>query len=258
MEYLANVTTADVLYEQLLSSLKLLSTGCQNLDDILGGGLYCGELTEVFGSPGLGKTQSCLSIACHVAGTLDKNVVYIDTTAAFSSKRIHEILMERCGDTNKTMNSMTRIQCIKTFEIFHALFVLEELAKCLSKEEDAFYQDVVLVIFDSVASIISPVLGGAKIKGFGHGMMVRFSRLLKALACDHNVAILFTNNVVSDSNNSYTKPALGVTWSHVPNTRIFLHQGEQEPSKTFVKTTKSVKMPLQDSRPVIIDKTGLH
>ena len=28
-----------------------------SLDDILGGGLYSGEQTEIFGSPGVGKTQ---------------------------------------------------------------------------------------------------------------------------------------------------------------------------------------------------------
>ena len=33
---------------------------------------------------------------------------------------------------------MARIQCIETFEIFHALFVLEELKKHLSLEVCAF------------------------------------------------------------------------------------------------------------------------
>ena len=28
-----------------------------SLDEILGGGLFSGELTEIFGSPGVGKTQ---------------------------------------------------------------------------------------------------------------------------------------------------------------------------------------------------------
>jgi hypothetical protein len=34
-------------------------------------------------------------------------------------------------------------------------------------KEDAFYEDVVLVIFDSVASIVSPILGGPKSQGHG-------------------------------------------------------------------------------------------
>ena len=37
-----------------------------------------------------------------------------------------------------SINPMARIQCIKTFEIFHALFVLEELEKHLSLEVCAF------------------------------------------------------------------------------------------------------------------------
>lgn len=40
--------------------------------------------------------QACLSIASHVAGTIGKNVVYIDTVGGFSAARIHEILTEKC------------------------------------------------------------------------------------------------------------------------------------------------------------------
>ncbi|XP_028415205.1 DNA repair protein RAD51 homolog 4-like [Dendronephthya gigantea] len=106
MEFLANVVTADFSYKQCLSSLDVIPTGCSNLDNILGGGLYSGKLTEIYGLPGVGKTQSCLSIACHVAGTHQKNVVYIDCDASFSAQRIHEIFTTRY-DSSSIMVSLT-------------------------------------------------------------------------------------------------------------------------------------------------------
>lgn len=51
-----------------------------------------------------------------------------------------------------------------------------------------------------------------------------------------------TNNVVSDMNSSYIKPALGITWARMPNTRILLYDEIKEgPSPKLVKVTKSVK-----------------
>uniref|UniRef100_A0A4W5MDF5 RAD51 paralog D n=1 Tax=Hucho hucho TaxID=62062 RepID=A0A4W5MDF5_9TELE len=50
------VSGAD-LYEDLLSSTAILSTGNPSLDKLLDSGLYTGELTELAGGPGSGKTQ---------------------------------------------------------------------------------------------------------------------------------------------------------------------------------------------------------
>ena len=51
-----------------------------------------------------------------------------------------------------------------------------------------------------------------------------------------------TRILLCDANNSYTKPALGITWARMPNTRIFLCDENQEnPSQKLMKVTKSVK-----------------
>lgn len=41
---------------------KFIKTGWEDLDDLIGGGLAAGHLTEIFGPPGMGKTQICLQI----------------------------------------------------------------------------------------------------------------------------------------------------------------------------------------------------
>ncbi|KAM6239111.1 DNA repair protein RAD51 homolog 4 isoform 4-T4 [Spheniscus humboldti] len=45
------------LYEELKSSTAILPTGSPSLDQLLDSGLYTGEVTELMGAPGSGKTQ---------------------------------------------------------------------------------------------------------------------------------------------------------------------------------------------------------
>ncbi|RMC10803.1 hypothetical protein DUI87_12515 [Hirundo rustica rustica] len=45
------------LYEELKSSTAILPTGSPSLDRLLDSGLYTGEVTELMGAPGSGKTQ---------------------------------------------------------------------------------------------------------------------------------------------------------------------------------------------------------
>ncbi|XP_036306599.1 DNA repair protein RAD51 homolog 4 isoform X2 [Pipistrellus kuhlii] len=46
------------LYEELKTSTAILSTGIASLDKLLDAGLYTGEVTEISGGPGSGKTQA--------------------------------------------------------------------------------------------------------------------------------------------------------------------------------------------------------
>uniref|UniRef100_A0A8D2H3J7 RAD51 paralog D n=1 Tax=Urocitellus parryii TaxID=9999 RepID=A0A8D2H3J7_UROPR len=46
------------LYEEMKTSTAILSTGIGSLDKLLDAGLYTGEVTEIVGGPGSGKTQA--------------------------------------------------------------------------------------------------------------------------------------------------------------------------------------------------------
>jgi predicted ATP-dependent serine protease len=45
------------LSQALQQTSTRLSTGIQSLDDVLGGGLKTGQVTEITGPPGVGKTR---------------------------------------------------------------------------------------------------------------------------------------------------------------------------------------------------------
>lgn len=89
-----NITARSAL--QMLVNTSFLPTGVQELDQILGGGLLVGAITEVVGSPGVGKTQ--LSINCLVyalvharAAGHNAHVLYFDTELKFEPSRVAEV-----------------------------------------------------------------------------------------------------------------------------------------------------------------------
>ncbi|KAG1359571.1 putative DNA repair protein RAD51 [Cocos nucifera] len=73
-------TAWDMLSEEQMQ--KHITTGCEDLDTILGGGIHCKEVTEVGGVPGIGKTQLGIQLAVNVQipveyGGLGGKAVYI-------------------------------------------------------------------------------------------------------------------------------------------------------------------------------------
>ncbi|KAG8008491.1 DNA repair protein RAD51-like protein 4 [Nibea albiflora] len=140
------VSGAD-LYEELLSSTAIISTGNPCLDKVLDSGLYTGEITELSGGPGSGKSQASVG-----------------------------------GGSVKA------------------------------------------VIVDSVSAVIAPLLGGKQNEGMS--LMIQVAGALKTMAKDFNVAALVTNHVTR-SGSGEVQPGLGVSWSHIPRTRLLLEQVEK-------------------------------
>eukprot|EP00052_Salpingoeca_macrocollata_P020799 m.175599 g.175599 ORF g.175599 m.175599 type:complete len:182 (-) comp21360_c0_seq4:9-554(-) len=79
------------LLAQFSEGLTVLSTGCQSIDDMLAGGLYSGELTELVSASGSGKTQLCFSCAAKTACQLYE-VVYFDSGSSSCGQRIADFV----------------------------------------------------------------------------------------------------------------------------------------------------------------------
>jgi len=256
-------------YEEMMSRFSILSTGCDNLDELLDGGLYTGELTEIVGSAGVGKSQICMGIAMFTAMETKKNVLYIDTGGSLSATRIRDMLQEWNAslDDQEVYTILSRISVIHAFDVFSVLEALESVRQRMHNQgdddNDDSVRDLRMIIVDSVAGVISPILGGQQIHG--HSLMVNLSRTLKALAVEHSVAVVITNNVVTDSSKSAfsTKPALGPTWAHVPNTRLFIRknsssQADSSGVERIATIVKSSRQKLQVSCAFYIDHGGLY
>lgn len=77
-------------------ALTRLTTGSEDLDRCLGGGIETGSLTELFGEFRTGKTQLCHTLCVTCQLPTDQNggegrALYIDTEGTFRPERIAEI-----------------------------------------------------------------------------------------------------------------------------------------------------------------------
>ncbi|XP_023575626.1 DNA repair protein RAD51 homolog 4, partial [Octodon degus] len=122
------------LYEELKTSTAILSTGIASLDKLLDAGLYTGEVTEIVGGPGSGKTQVCLCVAAHVAHSLQQNVLYIDSNGGLTASRLLQLLQGRTQDEEDQAGALQRIQVVRAFDIFQMLDQLQDFRGSVAQQ----------------------------------------------------------------------------------------------------------------------------
>ncbi|XP_058904656.1 DNA repair protein RAD51 homolog 4 isoform X2 [Kogia breviceps] len=232
------------LYEELKTSTAILSTGIASLDKLLDAGLYTGEVTEIVGGPGSGKTQVCLCVAANVAHGLQQNVLYIDSNGGLTASRILQLLQARTPDEEEQAGALQRIQVVRAFDIFQMLDVLQDLRGAVSQQVSSSSGTLKVVVVDSVTAVVAPLLGGQQREGLA--LMMQLARELKTLARDLSVALVVTNHMTRDRDSGQLRPALGRSWSFVPSTRLLLDTGQDagaSGSWRMACLTKSPRLP---------------
>jgi DNA repair protein RadA len=118
--------TGDEIYERRKKALKL-TTGSKAFDQLMGGGIETGAITEMFGEFGSGKTQIAFQLCINAQlptekGGLNGHVVFIDTEntfrrSALSSLRSRRALSRRRRSRRFTLQGhstpATRCSCRK-------------------------------------------------------------------------------------------------------------------------------------------------
>ncbi|KAK9207496.1 hypothetical protein WN943_017785 [Citrus x changshan-huyou] len=150
-------TAWDMLQEEQ-ESLARITTSCADLDNILGGGIGCREVTEIGGVPGIGKTQLGIQLAVNVQIPVEFGG--LDTEGSFMVERALQIA-EACVEDMLEYNRFLRNDCqVKTQpkDILENIFyfricsyteqsaVINYLDKFVSE-----HKDVKVVIIDSIA-----------------------------------------------------------------------------------------------------------
>nr|XP_013813683.1 PREDICTED: DNA repair protein RAD51 homolog 4 isoform X1 [Apteryx mantelli mantelli] len=232
------------LYEELKSSTAILSTGIPSLDKLLDSGLYTGEVTELMGAPGSGKTQVCLSIAASMSLGLKQHVLFLDSTGGFTASRLYQMLQAQAEDEEEQLEALQRVQVTRVFDVYEMLRALQELRDSLSQQVLSSTGPLKVVLIDSVSAVIYPLLGGKQSEGLA--LMMQLARELKMLAREFSLAVVVTNQVTRDSSAGPLKPALGRSWSFVPSTRVLLQSKEATSEKTNTRRVASLaKSPRQ-------------
>ncbi|NXJ62473.1 RA51D protein, partial [Rostratula benghalensis] len=243
-QFSAFPTNGADLYEELKSSTAILPTGSLSLDQLLDSGLYTGEMMELMGAPGSGKTQVCLGIAATVSLSLKQHLLFLDSTGGFTASRLYQML-RAWAEAEEEQAALQRIQVVRVFNIYEMLRALQELRDRLSQQVMSSTGPLKMVVIDSVSAVIYPLLGGKQSEGLA--IMMQLARELKTLAREFSLAVVVTNQVTRDSSTGALKPALGRSWSFVPSTRVLLETkeatGEKATTKRVASLVKSSRQP---------------
>ncbi|KAL4960706.1 uncharacterized protein BDV14DRAFT_138489 [Aspergillus stella-maris] len=114
-----------------------ISTGLAQLDNAISSpsteqlesdirGIYQGQVTEIFGPPGVGKTSLALNVAIN-ALQADGNVVWIDTGSPLPRQRLYDMLQKSIQDLKSTLTVeefVKKITHIRAQSLPHLLALL--------------------------------------------------------------------------------------------------------------------------------------
>nr|GLL40711.1 DNA repair protein RAD51 homolog 3 [Ipomoea trifida] len=244
----------DMLCEE--ESLGRITTCCADLDEILGGGISCQEVTEIGGVPGIGKTQLGIQLAVNVQipsdyGGLQGKAIYIDTEGSFMVERALQIA-EACAEDMQDYSGLlhkdkqahqikmqpkdflNNIFYFRVCSYTEQIAVINYLEKFVSE-----HKDVKLVVIDSITfhfrqdfvdmALRTRLLGGLALK-------------LMKLAKKFSLAVVLLNQVTTKySEGSYQLTlALGDSWSHACTNRIILYWNGNE-RNAYIDKSPSVR-----------------
>lgn len=215
--------------EEVLERRKTLvrfTTGSENLDAFLKGGVETQAITEIAGEFGSGKSQICHTL-CVTAATLDKgkeegSIIFIDTENTFRPERIHQIAEVRGLEPEEIMK---RVFACRINNSAH----LEAIIKNLGKSVEQYKAK--LVIVDSIISLHRAEFPGRETLAERQQRLNIMLHKLLRLAEIYNIAVVLTNQVQSQPDNSSfggwndsTRAAGGNIMGHACTYRIFLRK----------------------------------
>ncbi|XP_013915765.1 PREDICTED: DNA repair protein RAD51 homolog 4 [Thamnophis sirtalis] len=163
----------------------------------------------------------CFIVAANVSHNLKQTVLYVDSTGGFTSARLLELLNCLTVDEEEQAEALRRIQVFRAFDAYKMLDVLQEVRSYMAKQILSTSGPVKLLIVDSISAVICPFLGLRQPDGMA--LMMHLAREMKSLAKEFGIAVLLTNHVTRDAAGGF-KPALGRSWSYIPNTRLLLEK----------------------------------
>lgn len=245
--------SALALHDQLRDELRILPTGCDGLDTLLGNGLREGCVVEFAGESSAGKTQVC-HMAAAATALRAEGVVYVDTTNAMSPARLLQAAEAMQAGTN-TSEVLRCVHVARPHNIYELFDVLCEVnARCESLPQSTGHTQPgpglpatparplvprpCLLIVDSLSAVVSPVVGNPK-HSQGFTLLACIGRLLRQLADTHRLAVVVTNHMVAARGGSEQErereassrsgsglrvlvPALGEVWRSQVHTRLVL------------------------------------
>jgi DNA repair protein RadA len=236
--------SADIIWEKR-KLLNKLTTGSQNLDDLLGGGIEPGAVTELFGEYRTGKTQVAHQLCVNVQlqyeqGGLEGGALYVDTEGTFRPERIIQMSSALDLDYNEALKNIT---VGRAYNSDHQMVLVKEAPRII---ED---KNIKLIIVDSlIGHFRSEYVGRGTLASRQQTLNSHIHDLLRLSEVYDELAVLFTNQVSARPDVFYGNPLThtgGHIVAHGSTIRVFLRKGKGE--QRIAKVVDAPNIPESDT-----------
>lgn len=221
--------------------MKRITTGAEEFNEILGGGVETQAITEMYGEYGSAKTQISHQLSVNVQlseeeGGLGRGVVYIDTEDTFIPERIEQ-MVER-HDSLDSEEVLENIHVARAFNSDHQMLLAEEAQDICQRE------DIGLIVVDSLtAQFRSDYVGRGELAKRQQKLNRHMNTLLR-LANAHNAAVIVTNQVMANPDQMFGNPTKAIGGHIVAhNSAIRLYLRKSKKDKRIARLVDSPYMP---------------
>ena len=218
-------SAADVMEKR--KAVGMISTGSEELNKLLGGGIETQSIIEMYGKFGTGKTQITHQLSVNVQlpkeqGGLGGKALYIDTENTFRPERIIQMAQNVGLDETEALLGIT---VGKAYNSDHQMLLAEKADKIMIEE------NIKLIIVDSLTSHFRSEYVGRGTLADRQQKLNRHLSVLQKLAEKYNVPVLVTNQVMSQPGLLFgdpTAPIGGHVLGHKSTFRVYLRRGKGE------------------------------
>jgi DNA repair protein RadB len=194
-----------------------IPTGCSTVDELLGGGLERGAVTQIYGPPAAGKTNLALAAAVGVAAD-GGTALYIDTEG-LSVDRLEQVARARAKDgpvvgVDDGADIDAAVEELASRIVITEAYDFDEQAEAV-RDAAEFADRADLIVLDSATGFYRLARddddGGAALRD-----VARQVTHLLSLARKHDLAVVVTNQVYADpeSESERPRPLGGHTLTH--------------------------------------------
>ncbi|XP_068439240.1 meiotic recombination protein DMC1/LIM15 homolog isoform X1 [Clinocottus analis] len=209
-----------------------ITTGSQEFDKLLGGGIESMAITEAFGEFRTGKTQLSHTF-CVTAqlpgddGYSGGKVVFIDTENTFRPDRLKDIADRFNVDHGAVLDN---VLYARAYTSEHQMELLDFVAAKFHEEGGVFK----LLIIDSIMALFRVDFSGRGELAERQQKLAQMLSRLQKISEEYNVAVFITNQMTADPGAGMSfqadpkKPIGGHILAHASTTRISLRKGRAE------------------------------
>ncbi len=217
-------TTADVVFEKR-KNLGRIVTSSNALNEMLGGGIECGAITELVGEFRTGKTQiahqCCVNVQLPVdQGGLGGKALYVDSEGTFRPERLAKMAMAKGMDVKETLKNVIYA---RAYNSEHQINILRQARKLIES------QNVKLIVIDSLISHFRGEYFGLGSLGPRQQLLNMHLHQIMQLCDTYMVAAIVTNQVQAKPDIFFGNPIIpagGNIVAHGSTYRIYLRKGK--------------------------------